>query len=151
MGIQPREPGMGRRWLRDDIDSWFDESLQRFWWPWRTKEPGQFTWGPDVDVFETEEDVVMRANIPGVDPKQIKLQVTESSITMSGESREDEEISDRGYYRRERRFGSFSRYVPLPVEVQPEKADATYRHGILTVKVPKAVKSRGRVVDIKAE
>ena len=106
-------------------------------------------WEPAVELFETEGDVVFRAEMPGIDPKQVGVTVTEDTLTVKGEARTEQEQKGRNYYRRELRYGSFERAVGLPASVQADQAKATFRHGILEVRIPKA--ERGRAKSIKVE
>ncbi len=106
---------------------------------------------PKVDVFQTDKDVVVKAEIPGVSRKDLSLYIDENSIRLSGQTKKEEEVHKEDVYRTERYFGSFSRAIPFPVEVKSENAKAEYRDGILTVTVPKAEpsSSRGRKIDIQ--
>lgn len=94
-------------------------------------------WGPAVDVSETERDITVRAELPGVDPKDLDLQVTADSLRISGEKKDEYEEKRKGYYQVERKFGSFHRLIKLPAEVDPEKVEAEYRGGVLTVRLSK--------------
>lgn len=106
---------------------------------------------PRVDVYQTEDDVVVKAEIPGVSREDLSLYVDDRSVRISGETRREEKYSENDTYRSERYYGSFSRTVPLPAEVKPDEARAEYKDGILTVTVPKSEpsKSKGRKIDIQ--
>ncbi len=104
---------------------------------------------PRVDVYQTEDEVVVKAEIPGVSREDLSLYVDDRSVRISGETRREEKYSENDTYRSERYYGSFSRTVPLPAEVKPDEAGAEYRDGILTVTVPKAEQSKGRKIDIQ--
>jgi len=116
----------------------------------RFMEPFRFTgreashWQPSVDVFETESDVVVRAELPGIDPKDVDIRVTEDSLSIKGESKREETSQREGYFYTERQYGSFYRSVPFPVEVRPHQARAVYRDGLLEVRVPKETDGKGR-------
>ncbi|ABN51278.1 MAG TPA: Hsp20/alpha crystallin family protein [Hungateiclostridium thermocellum] len=105
---------------------------------------------PRVDVFETEKDVVVKAEIPGVSKEDLNVYVDENSIRLSGETKRDTEYKNEHIYRTERYYGSFSRTIPLPVEVKSEQAKAEYKDGILTVTVPKVetTQMKGKKIDI---
>lgn len=93
---------------------------------------------PSLDVHETEKDFQIRLEIPGMDEKEIDISVSRDVLTISGEKKEEKEENVKGVYRVERRFGSFSRSVRLPENcVDTEKAEAAYKNGVLTVKLPK--------------
>ncbi len=143
-----------RRWdpfdeltsLRESMERLFDDLFT-------TRRPGRALapalWEPAVELFETEGDVVFRAEMPGIDPKQVDVTVMEDTLTVKGEARTEQEQKGRNYYRRELRYGSFERAVGLPTSVQADQAKATFRHGILEVRIPKA--ERGRTKSIKVE
>lgn len=106
---------------------------------------------PRVDVYQTENNVVVKAEIPGVSRDDLQLYIDQRSIRLSGETRREDEYSESDMYRSERYYGSFSRTIPLPAEVKPEEAKAEYRDGILSIIVPKSEpsKSKGRKIDIQ--
>ena len=106
---------------------------------------------PRVDVYQTEDEVVIKAEIPGVSREDLSLYVDDRSVRISGETRREEKYSENDTYRSERYYGSFTRTVPLPAEVMPDEARAEYKDGILTVTVPKSEpsKSKGRKIDIQ--
>ncbi|MCR4435224.1 MAG: Hsp20/alpha crystallin family protein [Clostridiales bacterium] len=105
---------------------------------------------PRVDVYQTEKDVVVKAEIPGVSKEDLNVYVDENSIRLSGQTKRDDEFKSENMYRTERYYGSFSRTIPLPVEVKSEQASAEYKDGILSITVPKieASKMKGRRIDI---
>jgi HSP20 family protein len=94
-------------------------------------------WQPAVEMFETGDEVVVRAEMPNVDPANVDVTVTDEAITIKATVRQDEENKDRSYYRRELRYGAYVRKLPLPAEVKGGDAKATYKDGILEVKIPK--------------
>lgn len=105
---------------------------------------------PRVDVYQTENDVVVEAEIPGVSKEDLNLYIDENTVRLTGQTKRENELKDENAYRTERCYGSFSRTIPLPVEVKSEQAKAEYKDGILYVTVPKVEpsKSRGRKIDI---
>jgi HSP20 family protein len=106
---------------------------------------------PRVDVYQTEKDVVVKAEIPGVSKEDLKLSIDDNAVRISGQIKKEKEFSDENAYRTERYYGNFSRTIPLPVEVKAENARAEYKDGILSVTVPKSEPSRvkGRQIDIQ--
>ncbi len=106
---------------------------------------------PAVDVYETDDSVVVEADLPGIRKEDIELSVLENRLTISGSMRREREVSGEGYYRRERQRGRFERTITLPVEVQAEKAKATFVDGVLTITIPKAPQARvkGRRIAIE--
>jgi HSP20 family protein len=106
-------------------------------------------WAPTLDVTENENAVMVRAEIPGVDPKEIDITVTGDRLTISGEKKETLEDKDREVYHRETRYGSFSRTVQLPAGVDAEKVSADYANGVLTVTLQKTPAARAKKISIK--
>ena len=106
---------------------------------------------PRVDVYQTENDVVVKAEIPGVSKEDLNLYIDENSIRLSGETKRDKEYKNEDMYRTERYYGRFSRTIPLPVEVKAEHAKAEYKDGILSIIVPKVetTKMKGKRIDIQ--
>jgi HSP20 family protein len=112
-------------------------------WPGSTEVPpvGQ----PAVDIYEEGNQWVVKADIPGVESRDIDLQVTDDGLKISAETIDEEQTQDKGYYRSERRFGSFRRFIPLPAEVDPNQANANFRNGVLEVRLPKSEASTRRI------
>jgi HSP20 family protein len=106
-------------------------------------------WQPAVEVFETDNEVVVKVELPGIDPKGVDVTVTAEGLTIKAEHRLDQEDKGRNYYRRELRYGAFARTIPLPAEVKSEETKATFRNGILEVKVPKAERARPKSVKVE--
>ncbi len=109
---------------------------------------------PLVDVMDKGAEIVVSAELPGVDKKDIELNVEENTISIKAESKEEVEKSkeEEGYYFHERSYSSYARTIPLPAEVIPEKASAEFKNGILTVTLPKKhpeAKGRGHSIEIK--
>lgn len=94
-------------------------------------------WVPPLDVWETENDVVYSFDLPGIPEESISIEVSEGTLTVTAERQSVEEVSEDRYYRFERRFGTFSRAVGLPQGVEEERISASYRDGVLEVRVPK--------------
>lgn len=105
---------------------------------------------PRIDVYQTENEIILKAEIPGVSKEDLDVYVDENSIRLSGQTKKGDEYKDDTVYRTERYYGSFSRTIPLPVEVRSEQAKAEYRDGILSITVPKVEpsKMKGRRLDI---
>ncbi|NLM09633.1 MAG: Hsp20/alpha crystallin family protein [Clostridiaceae bacterium] len=99
---------------------------------------------PRVDVYEIEDKIVVKAEIPGVSKEDLNIYVNENSIRLSGQTRREKDFRDENAYHSERYYGSFSRTIPLPVEVKSEAANASYKDGILSITLPKAESAKGR-------
>ncbi len=91
---------------------------------------------PYVEIYETDKEVVVNAELPGVDPKAVAVETTDDAIILSGETRKHDEIKDDNYYRSERQFGSFRRVIASPSLIKSREAKATFKDGLLTVRVP---------------
>jgi len=102
-----------------------------------------------VEVYETDHEVVVRAELPGVDPKSVNVTVQDNTLTVEAEAREEQEERGRNYLRRELRYGQFSRTVALPAEVKPDAAKATFRNGLLEVRVPKSERAKPKQVKVE--
>lgn len=125
--------------LRHDMDTLFDEFFRGF-----DREPffGQaerFT--PSVDITESDKEIRVSAELPGMDEKDIDITLNHDSLTIKGEKREEQEDKGKDYYRMERSYGSFSRTIPLPAEIETDKVNAHYKKGILTITIPKSAKA----------
>ena len=106
---------------------------------------GQLT----IDVYQTDNDVVIRSTIAGVKPEDLDVSINNDMITIRGERRKDEEVSDENYYYQECYWGSFSRSVILPVDVLPEKIEASMKNGILTIRLPKADTNKTKKIQVR--
>ncbi|HHW48011.1 MAG TPA: Hsp20/alpha crystallin family protein [Clostridiaceae bacterium] len=106
---------------------------------------------PKVDVYETDTDLIMKAEIPGVSKEDLNVYVDENSIRLSGQTKRSDEFKDDQVYRSERYYGSFSRTIPLPVEIKADQVSAKYKDGILTITAPKVEpsKTKSRRIDIQ--
>jgi HSP20 family protein len=96
---------------------------------------------PHVDVSETDKDIKVSAELPGMDEKDIDVSVTRDTLTIKGEKKEEKEDKGKDYYKMERSYGSFTRSVPLPVEVDTDKVQATFKKGVLEITLPKTAKA----------
>jgi HSP20 family protein len=105
-----------------------------------------------VDVVETDKEIQVAVELPGLEEKEIDVSLSPTTLTISGEKRQEKEEKGHNYVRAERSYGSFKRSIPLPSEVDASKADAVFQKGVLTVTLPKAVKAEARKrIAIKAQ
>ncbi len=111
----------------------------------------QESWLPAVDVFDTKDAVVLKAELAGMDPDDIQMEIEDNVLTIKGERRFEEKVDEERYYRVERRFGSFQRSLALPQGVKAEEISAAYDDGILTVTVPKVEEEKPKRIEIKAQ
>lgn len=131
--------------IRDEIDRLFEGFFGRM-----PAKRGMLegVWAPLMDVEETKDDVFIRAEIPGLNKKDIKISLSGDRLHISGERSREEEEKGKTYHRVERAFGRFDRVVALPVEVEAGKTKATYKDGILEVRLPKAEKVKPKEIGI---
>jgi HSP20 family protein len=122
----------------------FQDSLSRLF-----SEPASRPWSPAVDIFENENELVLKADIPEVDPKNVGIQIENGTLTLKGERRFEEHKNGKAYHRIERGYGAFVRAFTLPETVDPEKVKADYRNGVLTVTLPKKEVAKPRTVNIE--
>lgn len=126
------------------IEEFFRRPFSLFgptWWP-RLRFPEFEEISPSVDIFEEGDDVVVKAELPGMKKEDIEVKLTDNTITISGEKKKEEKIERKDYYRLERSYGSFCRAFSLPAEVQTDKAKAQFKDGILEVRIPKSEEAK---------
>ena len=111
----------------------------------------QESWLPAVDVFDKQDAVVLKAELPGMDPDEIQIEVEDNVLTIKGERRFEETVDEERYYRVERRFGSFQRSLALPQGVKADEIGASYEDGILVVTVPKVEEEKPKRIEVKAK
>ena len=106
------------------------------------------TWAPAVDIYETENELVLKADLPDVDEKDLDIQIENNMLTIRGERKFDHEVKEDNYLRIERTYGAFSRSFSLPNTVNPEAIKAEYKNGVLRVELPKRAESKPRQVKV---
>ena len=134
--------------LRDAMDRLFDEAFTR---PWAMGDGRISRFAPAVDMFETENEVVVKAALPGMKAEDVDINVTGEMLTIKGELKEENESKDKAYHIREHRWGSFERSMGLPTAVVPDKAKAEFENGILTVTLPRADEVKPKTITVKAK
>jgi HSP20 family protein len=107
------------------------------WWP-RLRAPEMEEVVPSVDMFREGDDVVVKVELPGLKREEVEVNLTEDTLTISGEKKKERKVEKKDYYRMERSYGSFSRSVSLPPNVQTENARAQFRDGVLEIRIPGA-------------
>ena len=112
------------------------------------KEFTTSSWAPAVDIFETENELVMSAEIPGVDEKDIEIKIEDNTLSLKGERKFEKETKEENYHRIERSYGSFYRAFTLPNSIDPEKIQAEHENGILRITMPKRQELKPRKVKI---
>ena len=131
--------------MRRDMDRMFEDFFTR---P-MTVQSG---WNlPTVDMYQTEDDVVVKATIPGINPEDLDIQVTGDTLSIRAEVEQEKTDENAKYHLRERHYQSFSRSLTLPVQVVADKADAQIKNGILTLTLPKAEETKPKAITVKAK
>jgi HSP20 family protein len=135
--------------LRNAMDQLFEDSFirpSRFWPEFRASE-STF----DLDMYQTDNDVVVKAAIPGIDPEEVDISLTGDVLTIKGEHKEEQEVKEENYFRKERRYGTFTRSIQIPVSVESDKVDAVFENGVLTLTLPKAEEVKPKQIKVKAK
>jgi HSP20 family protein len=132
--------------LREAMDQLFDDAFTR---P-RSGSSGVSIM-PVVDLYQTDDEVVVKANLPGLKADDVQISVTSDVLTLRGEFKSESEQKEATYHILERRSGSFERSVMLPVDVQTEKAKADFEDGVLTISLPKAEAVKPKTISVKAK
>jgi HSP20 family protein len=133
------------------LTPWFDFDIDRFFsdWPFVPAQSESRGWSPAVDVSEDESKIVLKADLPDMDEKDVDIHVEDGMLTIKGERKFEDEKKEKNFHRVERRYGAFSRTFALPEDVDQEKISAAYNKGVLEVTVPKAAKKPKNVRTIK--
>ena len=131
--------------LRNAMDRLFEEAFvmpTRLWAP-------TTGWGLALDLAEDENSFVVKAAVPGVRPEDLDVSLADDVLTIRGEVKSEDEAKEERYHLRERRFGSFTRSIRLPAPVDADHVEATYEHGVLTLRIPKAEQVRPKKIKIQ--
>ena len=134
--------------LRREMERFFDRFVEPFGEPFETMG-GE--WVPKVDVAETKDAMVVKAEMPGVDPKDIEVTFMGDLLTLKGEREKATEEKEERYHRMERTYGAFFRTVRLPMAVDGSKVTATFKNGVLVVTLPKTPAAKGTLIPVKEE
>jgi HSP20 family protein len=129
--------------LQEQVNRLFESNFRG-----RTDESALTTWAPSVDIYETENELVLKADLPEVSEKDIDIHVENNMLTVRGERKFEQKVKEENYLRIERSYGSFSRSFSLPNTVDNEAIKAEYKNGVLTVFMPKRAESKPKQVKI---
>ncbi len=135
---------------RSPLFSSFQDELNRtldnFW----HKNSFGMEWSPDIDIAETDNNIIVKAEIPGVDPKDIDISITGETLTIKGEKQKEKEETGETYFRIERSYGSFTRTIDLPSKVMTDKVEAKEHLGVLEITLPKMERAKTKKIAVKA-
>ena len=137
------EPFRGLSTLQDQFNRLFNESFRT-----HSEESALTSWAPAVDIYETPNELVVKADLPDVNEKDIDVRVENNLLTIRGERKFEKSVSEENFLRVERTYGAFSRSFSLPNTVNPETIGAEYKNGVLTVTLPKREESKPRQVKV---
>lgn len=140
------EPAREMMTLREAMDRLFDDAFTR------PLSLGGNTWSvPAVDMYQTDNEVVVKAALPGIKADEVQINVTGEVLTIKGETKQENETKEKAYHIREQRWGTFERSLILPTEVVADKAKADFENGILTITLPKAEEVKPKTISIKTK
>lgn len=145
---------MGKRF--EEMEKRFEDfsrrpfSLLPSWWP-RLRLPEIEEVPPSMDIFTEGDDVVVKAELPGMKKEDIDVSLTKDTISISGEKKKEEKVEKKDYYSLERSYGSFKRSFSLPAEVQTEKASAKFKDGVLEIRIPKTEEAKKKEKKVMIE
>ena len=134
--------------LQDRINRLFEDAFPAHG-AGREDEMSLLDWRPTVDTYEEGENIVIKADLPGVKKEDVSIDVKDNVLTLKGERKHEENINEENYYRRESSYGKFQRAFTLPDAVDPNKIEASYKDGTLKITVPKAEERKAKKIEIK--
>jgi HSP20 family protein len=132
--------------LREAMDRLFDDAFTR-----PLSLAGNNWSVPAVDMYQTENEIVVKAALPGIKPDEVQINVTGEVLILKGEIKQKEEVKEKAYHLREQRLGMFERSIILPTDVVADKARADFENGILTITLPKAEQAKPKTISVKAK
>ena len=135
--------------LRDRMDRLFDDSLARI--RGGEEEFGLSGWAPSVDIYETPDNLVIKAEVPGVNKEDITVEVKDNTLCLKGERKFEKDVKEENYHRMERSYGSFKRLFSLPATVDQDKVKASFKDGVLEIKLPKIRKEEPKQIKVDVE
>ena len=143
------EPAREMMTLREAMDRLFDDALTR---PFSLMREGGSTWSSlPIDMYQTDNEVVVKAALPGIKADEVQINVTNDILTIKGEVKHEEEKKDKSWHIREHRWGAFERSVMLPTGVIADKAKAEFDNGILTISLPKSEEVKPKMISVRTK
>ena len=143
------EPAREMMTLREAMDRLFDDAFTR---PFSIMREGGSNWSsPALDMYQTDNDIVVKAALPGIKADEVQINVTGDILTIRGETKQHEEKNEKSWHIREHRWGAFERSVRLPTGVMSDKAKADFDNGILTITLPKLEEVKPKTITVKAK
>jgi len=141
-----------------EIERWFEEFLEEPFLPraWRRftslKKLRELEGiSPAVDMYDKKDEIVVKAEIPGVEKENVRISLSDNMLTIKGETKKEEEVKEEDYYYSERSYGSFARTLSLPSKVKSDKIKASFKNGILEIHLPKAEEAKPKEIKIEVK
>lgn len=147
--LVPFARGLGFGLMPREMVEFFDRFMSEL--PEEELRPNGIEWAPRVDVETVEKGWQVSVDLPGVDPKAVEVSIEDDLLTVKGERKEEKEVEEKNFHRKERFIGRFFRSIPLPKGADPEKISATSRNGVLSILVPRKTDLEPRRIEIKPE
>ena len=143
------EPARETMTLREAMDRLFDDAFTR---PFSLSREGGSSWSsPAIDMYQTDDEVVVRAALPGIKPDEVQINVHGDVLTIRGETKHEEEKKDKSWHIREHRWGAFERSVRIPTGVIADQAKAEFDNGILMISLPKSEEVKPKTINVKTK
>lgn len=153
--VAPWRPSIGLMGWESDMEAMMDDFFSRRvrpWWPERWLRSHEMDMkAPRVDLFEEKDEIVVKAELPGIEKDDVEVKLTDHTLIIKGEKKKAEEVKEQNYYRSERSYGSFLRTLDLPKEVRPDKVKAAFKNGILEVRMPKTDEAKAKEVKVQVD
>jgi HSP20 family protein len=153
MPFRRRERGIAPAGRMPDLFREMEERMRRMWQEFPLLSSAEVTgeWAPRVDVSETDEEVLVKAELPGLESKDLDISLDRDHLIMKGEKKEEREKAEKGFFMAERSFGAFYRTIQLPAEVDPKKVEASFKNGVLELKMGKLEEAKKRITHIEVK
>ena len=142
------EPERELMTLREAMDRLFDDAFTR---PFSLSREGSSSSSPALDMYQTDNEVIVKASLPGIKAHEVQINVKGDVLTIRGETKQEEEQQERSWHIREHRWGAFERSVRLPTSVNSDQAQADFENGILTITLPKSERVKPKTITVKAK
>lgn len=134
--------------IQEEMNKLFDDFLGR---PLMRTEWSEGVWNPSVDISETKDNVIIKAEMPGLSKEDVKISLQDNMLTLTGEKKQEKEEKEANYHRVERSYGAFSRSFALSTSVKSDKIKATYQDGVLSITLPKTEEVKPKEIPISIE
>jgi len=140
--------------FRREIDRLFEDFFSGVRFPSlfkRVRELEEFPTYPAIDMYDDKDNVVVKAEVPGLSKDDIEIQIKGRDLIIKGEKKKEEEIKEDNYYYAERSYGSFSRVIRLPIDIKPDKVKAKFKNGVLEIILPKVEEAKPKEIKVEVE